>query len=259
MQVLLDADVFIPQSMRMSSTPAPPAAALVADAIARIRARRDVLDLLARKGMEMVERLVAGEAVEIAGRKPFDDPARAFAVISRAVRFCVALACRLDEAIIALSRGGPIPDLAILAPDAPAASKAAKSPASVSEPAPEAPAAEPGPRLRIARAVDAAIEAEAGDSEAAERLREYVQEHFIEGENYDALLHQPWRAVVQAICSDLGLHPDWTTLDGEDGDPPPAHSKSAHPGERRDPDQRSGSTEMSPPFNPKRPSGTGSP
>ena len=198
----------------MTCVPTPPAAAPVAEAIARIEERRDVLDLLMRKGMEMVDRLAAGETVEIAGRKPFADPARAFAVISRAVRLCVALACRLDQEIIALLRGGPVPYLAIVAPEAPPASEAP-----VAEPAPEAPAPAFGARARIARAVDAAIEAEADDHETAERLRAYLNEHLIEGEDYDAFLHQPWRVVVQTICADLGLHPDWSTWDNEAGFP----------------------------------------
>ena len=196
----------------MKSTPVPPAAARVADAIARIEERRDALDRLADKGMAMLERIAAGETVEIAGRKPFADPARAFAVISRAVRLCLALATRLDEELIALLRGGPIPTLAILAPEGPVAES-------------EAPAVGPSRRERIARAVDAVIEAEAG--EAADRMRAYVNEHLTEGEAYDAYLHQPWRVVVQTICADLGLHPDWSTWDNSEGfkagaRPPPA-------------------------------------
>jgi hypothetical protein len=189
--------------MRVTPAPAPPNADRVAEAIARIEARRDVLDRLMTKGMEMIERLAAGEAVEIAGRKPFASPGRAFAVISRAVRLCLMLACRLDQEIIALLQGGPIPTLAILAPEP--------------DRAPEAPAPAPDPRARIARAVDAAIEAETGDREAAERRRAYVQEHLIEGEDYDAYLHQPWRLVVQTLCADLGLHPDWSTWDNAEG------------------------------------------
>jgi hypothetical protein len=194
----------------MCSTLAPPAASAVADAIARIEERRDALDRLAAKGMEMLERIAAGEVVEIAGRKPFADPARAFAVISRAVRLCLALASRLDEELIALLRGGPIPKLAILAPEA-------REPAPVAQPEPETPAPSSTPRARIARAVDAVIAAETGDGEAAERLRAYVHEHLIEGENYDRYLHQPWRVVVQTICADLGLHPDWSTWDNTEG------------------------------------------
>ena len=188
--------------MAMSS--APPTAALVAEAISRIEERRDALDRLARTGMDMVERLAAGEIVEIAGRKPFADPARTFAVISRAIRICLALASRLDEALIALLRGGPIPDLAILAPET-AAKAEAPAPAPVAVHAPEAAS---DPRARVAREVGAVIDSEAGDAEAAERMRAYVQERLIEGEDYDALLHRPWRVVVQAICSDLGIQPD---------------------------------------------------
>ena len=94
-------------------------------------------------------------------------------------------------------------------------------------PAPEAPAPASDPRERIARAVDAVIEAETGDRETAERMRAYVHEHLIEGEDYDRYLHQPWRVVVQAICADLGLHPDWAAWDNgegfklKDSDPPP--------------------------------------
>lgn|GEM_PF-6569319 len=100
-------------------------------------------------------------------------------MISRAVRFCLALASRLDEEFIALLRGGPIPNLAILAPSA------AKVPATVPAltPSTETPAAASDPRARIARAVDAAIEAEAGDREGADRMRAYVDEHLIEGED----------------------------------------------------------------------------
>ncbi len=220
--------------MAMGFIPAPPTAALVADAIARIEARRDALDRLADKGMEMTERLAAGEVVEIAGRKPFADPARAFAVISRAVRLCLALASRLDEELIALLRGGLIPNLAILARETPAAAKApAPTPAPVD--APDAAAVPTEPRERIARAVNAAIEAEAGDREAAERQRTYVHERLIEGEDYDALLHQPWRVVVQAICADLGLHPDWDAWDGEMGFKVDARPPTAELSERRPP------------------------
>ena len=194
----------------MKLAPIPPPAALVADAIARIEERRDALDDLGRKGLAMIERIVAGEKVEIAGRKPFRDGAHAFAVVSRAVRLCLALASRLDEELIALLRGGSIPDLAILKPE----------PNLV----PEAPVLEtvghsvaPTPRDRIARAVDTVIDAETIDRDAAERMRDYVQDHLIERETYDAFLHKPWRVVVEAICADLGLHPDWTAWDNAEG------------------------------------------
>ncbi len=204
----------------MKSAPVPPAAELVADAISRIEARRNALDNLAAKGLDMAERLAAGEIVEIAYRKFSADPARAFAVVSRAVRLCLALASRLDEALIALLQGGPIPDLAILAPEAATASRAAApavAPIPASEPAVEAPEVAPCPRTRIARAVDAAIAAEAGDREEADRRRAYVEDHLIEGEDYDALLHQPWRVVVETICADLGLRPDWSAWDNAEG------------------------------------------
>jgi hypothetical protein len=65
--------------------------------------------------------------------------------------------------------------------------------------------------------VETVIAAETADREAAERMLAYVQQHLIEGEDYDALLHQPWRVVVETICADLGLHPDWTTWDNTEG------------------------------------------
>jgi pyruvate/2-oxoglutarate dehydrogenase complex dihydrolipoamide acyltransferase (E2) component len=204
--------------MGMSSTPAPPTADLVAEAIARIAARRDVLDRLMHKGMEMIDKLAAGEDVEIAGRKPFVDRTHAYDVISRAVRICLVLANRLDKELIALLQGGPIPDLAILAPEAPKAPPAPKpKPAPVAKPAPEAPDQASDPRARIARAVETVIAAETGDREAAERMLAYVQQHLIEGEDYDAFLHQPWRVVVQTLCADLGLHPDWSRWDNTEG------------------------------------------
>jgi hypothetical protein len=130
------------------------------------------------------------------------------------VRICLVLANRLDKETIALLQGGPIPDLAILAPERPAAPKAPKPDP---KPAPKASAEAADPRARIARAVTAVIETETGDREAADRMRAYVQDHLIEGEDYDAFLHQPWRVVVQTLCADLGLHPDWTTWDNTEG------------------------------------------
>ena len=218
----------------MRSTPAQPKAVLVADAIARIEERRVALDLLADRGIEMIERLVAGEDVQIPGRKPFADPARAFAVISRAVRLCMALASRLDQELIALLRGGPIPDLAILAPEPETAPVGVTAPEPAVERQVEA-------RERVARAMDAVIEAEAETPEAAERMRGWVRERLFETENFDALLHKPWRVIVQAICDDLGLHPDWKAWDNGEGFsltaslPPP---NRAHPGEVRDPDRK---------------------
>jgi hypothetical protein len=202
----------------MTSTPAPPTADLVAEAIARIAARREVLDRLMHKGMEMIDKLAAGEDVEIAGRKTFTDRTHAYDVISRAVRICLVLANRLDKELIALLQGGPIPDLAILAPEPPAVPKAPKpDPAPVSKPAPKAAADDTDPRARIARAVETVIATETADRDAAERMLAYVQNHLIEGEDYDAFLHQPWRVVVQTLCTDLGLHPDWTTWDNTEG------------------------------------------
>ena len=208
----LDVDTYILQSMRMSSTFARSTASAVADAIARIEERRDALDLLAAWGMEVCERLAAGLKVEIPGRKPFADDGRAFAVLSRAVRLCLALASRLDEVLIDLLRGGPIPDLAILAPEGTTGLEPA------SQVAPQA-AAEPvfEPKARIARAVDDVIEAEMEAGEGANRMRSYVQERLVEREDYDGLLHRPWRVVVQAICADLGLKPDWGAWDNGRG------------------------------------------
>ena len=224
---LLDDLDLILQSMRMDADPDPPAAALVAKAIARIEERRDALDRLAAKGMEMLERIAAGETVEIASRKPFADPERAFAVVSRAVRLCLALASRLDEALISLLRGGPIPDLPILAP--------------------EVAAAPPSPRERIARAVDAPIETEVGDGEVADRLRAALHERLIERECYDAYLHLPWRVVVDRICADLGLRP-WSTEFGR-GNPHPQSGRGGPPLEA----EESGDAEL--PAGPRRPPG----
>jgi hypothetical protein len=168
--------------------------------------------------MEMIDKLAEGEDVEIAGRKPFVDQTHAYDVLSRAVRICLVLANRLDKETIAVLQGGPIPDLAILAPEPPAVSRAPKpDPAPVAKPAPKAAADDTDPRARIARAVETVIATETADREAAKRMIAYVQQHLIEGEDYDAFLHQPWRVVVQTLCTDLGLHPDWTTWDNAEG------------------------------------------
>ena len=68
--------------------------------------------------------------------------------------------------------------------------------------------------------VGVVIEAQAGDREGAGRLYAYVEEHPSEGEHYDALLHQPWRVVVQTVRAGVGLSPDWSQWDTVTG---PAH------------------------------------
>jgi hypothetical protein len=54
----------------------------------------------------------------------------------------------------------------------------------------------------------------------AHEMMNDLYERLMEGERYDAFINRPLRESVEAICEDLGLHPDWSRWT-DDGWPPP--------------------------------------
>jgi hypothetical protein len=189
------------------SSPAPtPAASDVADAIARAELRRTQLVLI---GMELAEEIRERNVQAPLHPEPRHDPARAFALVSRAVRLSLAFAARIDADIMAL-RNGEFSSRATAGGSEPAC-------AAVVEPPPEN---EPDPRrVRIRSAVWAAINQEIGDLEGANYALDRVHESLIEREDYENWLDRPWRECVEAICADLGLRPDWSLWSDETGFP----------------------------------------
>lgn len=192
---------------------APPISPEVAAVIARAELRREMLERLSSLAMRLAGELV--ERATEAPRKPADDneppppeprhePGRAFAAVSRAVRFTLALEAKIDQEILALMRGE-------------AASAEANNESAPPPPPPPNPLAVR--RRRITACLWDAINEKATDAEAADDLCAAVQERLIEGETYDEFLFRPFRESVEAVCRDLGLQPDWSRWDDEVGFP----------------------------------------
>jgi hypothetical protein len=216
----------------MTSASAPPCAPLlpppphIAAAIVRAERRREVLERLSNLGMDLAQDIAARAAQaprapdpgQTAARTPAEpppeprhEPGRAFAAVSRAVRFTLALEAKIDEEILALLRG----EAPGAAPKFPAA--AAEAPAWTPKPPPNALERQRG---KVAACVWDAVEEGMTDPEAADDLCAVVQERLMESEAYDEFLFRPFRESVAAICQDLGLKPDWRRWDDELGFPP---------------------------------------
>ena len=145
-------------------------------------------DRLAVPGMRLAE-----EVVQRAVDSPYHpeakhEPARAFAQVSRAVRFTLTLQARVQKEILALrnwelTSNRVTPDI----------------------PTPERPPL--SLRLRARDAVAEAIERESPEGEASRGAFRRLNENLIDRETYDTFLDLPFRDCVEAICADLGLDP----------------------------------------------------
>lgn len=198
-------------------TPSPdPRLAQALDAAER---RLVMLERLAEMGMA-VAAAVSQAVVEFPHRPGSGaEGARAFAVVSRAVRLTLILAGRVEKSILAMRKGELGLEAALAARDA------ADPPATRAQ--------------RLRAAILPAIEREASDVEDAEVLRRRLNAR-LSGCDGDSLLSRPFADGVKAICTDLGLDPEPILM--VDAALARGTLKSiqtpAHPDECRGPDQR---------------------
>jgi len=143
--------------------------------------------------------------------RPRQDPADAFARLSRAVRLTLALEAKVEEDLgafvtAAMSRAAQSADdeededdrrRRLFPRDYPSAY-----------------------RNKVRDAVFDVVNREIDDIDPAMDMLDVLYERLTEGERYDAFVHRPLREAVAAICDDLGLHPDWSRWTG-DGWPDP--------------------------------------
>lgn len=163
------------------------------DPSARAAQRLAMLAELAEIGMDLARALGHQGAAEACDETRRGDLALGFTRVARAVRQTLALEARLAEALAA----GPAPD----------ARERTNSDTDTSG------ARRWVNRLIVHDLVEEAIEAEAGDDEAAERLFEDLSGR-LAGEDYD-IGEQPIGLTLKRICRDLGLRPDWDRWAGE--------------------------------------------
>jgi hypothetical protein len=144
--------------------------------------RHAMLARLALLGMRLAE-----EIVERAISSPYHpelrhEPGRAYANAARAVRFSLVLQARVEQQIIAMRNGEPVPALI----------SGKSSGPGISTP-------------NLGEAPCAATDRETRDTEAAASALDRSRENLSESETYDDLLNRPMGETVEAICDDLGV------------------------------------------------------
>jgi hypothetical protein len=133
---------------------------------------------------------------------PGDEPAAAFARLSRAVRLSLALHARTDEALRAL-RAGVV------------AEREARRVEARNRAADDAEARRRSHGEKIERLVIEAAEREIEDEEALGGVLEALDERLDQDEAYQDLDRLPLRETVERLCADLQLTPDWSRWEGE--------------------------------------------
>jgi hypothetical protein len=179
------------------------AAAQLADDLA-------VLDRVARKGLAMVE------AVKEDGSK---ESAHAFDKLSRAVRLTIMLKAKLREGPpVRVARG-------VAQAESPATGSGAQAACAHNAEATDRYAAlKAGKKARVRELVREVIDRETPDAEENDTLVDALEERLLCDEAYDDIEGLPLRDVVEHLCADLELNPDWSRWAGEGWIPnPPFH------------------------------------
>jgi len=170
------------------------------EAQALIRRQLAMLGRLAEAGLNIalvIERQVmaAEAAAPDAPPAPLGDLALAYGRVSRAVRLAVALQTRLlkdlqelDEAAVRRRRG--------------AAAEAAR----------DRQAREAARKTRVERIVGRLICEAFSDQADVDRLAEDLYERLDDDDIYGVLLDRPVSEIIELICRDLGIAPDWSRL-----------------------------------------------
>ncbi len=183
--------------------------------VLRAERRLCLLAELAEIGMELARALkppvpADGAAVEAPdgaaatdrGRGKSRDPADAFAGLSRAIRLTLALEARTDEELRDLKSG-------VVRERADARARTAE----------DAKAAADNDRAarkaRVRELVMTVADAEIEDVCDYDDLSEALDERLTEDEAYCDLNAQPLREIVERLCKDLVLTPDWSRWTGE--------------------------------------------
>jgi hypothetical protein len=185
---------------------------LLAPAIARAERRLRILQDLTDLGMRLTRIVV--EQAEAAGVAPAADedvadapvapranPANDFARLSRAVRLTVNLEARADETLRAL-----------LAGDAPA--REARRQARERRETAQADTRRKAARDRVETLVMEVIDREAETAEDYVDLEDALRQRIEHDEAYEGLEDLPLGAVVERLCEDLRLTPDWRRWTG---------------------------------------------
>jgi hypothetical protein len=172
-------------------------------AVARTEHSLALLERLAEKGLALAEAVPEDGSAE---------SAQAFAKLSRAVRLTIALKARLEE--------GPRPRTA----GATAQAETPKNDAGAEAADPFA-ALKTGRKARVRDLVREVIDRETPDAEDNDILVDALEERLLCDEAYDDIEDLPVRDVVERLCADLKLKPNWSRWTGEGWKPNPPFTR----------------------------------
>jgi len=192
---------------------------LLAAAVLRAERRLRMLQMLSDIGLDLTLKLQervhagqAGHAEETKTRAPEvlpPDYATAFAKLSRSVRLTLDLEARADETLRALRAG-----------ETTARETGRKAREERADEAADEQRATARDRIytHVCRAIRTEVETEEEFTERFDALMERMEVD----PAYDEAEERPIRDVVEQLCGDLGLSPDWSAWTEEDGWPEPA-------------------------------------
>jgi hypothetical protein len=171
--------------------------------VARTQACLAMLERLAAKGLALAE------AVKEDGSA---DSAAAFAKLSRAIRLTLILKARFEE--------GPRERIAGRAASAanPATERGAEPNSETADPYA---ALKTGRKAQVRELVREVIDRETPDAEENDILVDALEERLLCDEAYDDIEGLPPRDIVERLCADLELNPDWSRWTGEGWKPNP--------------------------------------
>jgi hypothetical protein len=165
-----------------------------AEARAVVQRQLQVLGRLAEIGLSIaaaLEQQVTGEGAKAVA----SDVALAYARVSRAVRLSLALQSSVLEALQALDRA--------------AGSRRYEQRCNAERDRQRRASAH---RDRVDRVLDRVIEAEAASEAEGERLAGEAQERLERDDIYGDLAEKSVSEIIELVCRDLGLSPDWASL-----------------------------------------------
>lgn len=163
-----------------------------------VETRLALLGRLAEAGVEIAEQLQKQAKGETEAAVAQGDIGLCYARVARAVRLSLALQSRLVE------------DLKALEDDA--SRRAVEVEAQRDE---RRAGLEDARRARVQTVIARVIEAEHSDSDTVEALLEDSAERLDDGDRFDALLTRPFSEIIDLICRDIGVTPDWSRLSQE--------------------------------------------
>ena len=203
--------------------PAVDGAHRLAASIARAERRLRVLEEIGEIGMRLMRKLEDPPAKGAASDAPRSDPAVAFAKLSRAVRLTLDLEVRAEEELRAALAGEVTVHEQRRETRERVAAEAEELAGKADEKARQHALSRVEEQVEIAIARESESEKEFFERSAA------MDERFEWDEAYDDVRDQPFREVVERLCKDIGLTPDWSDWT-EDGWPElPKRGPAARP------------------------------